>query len=352
MRPIKFITITFLIFTLAGGCIKEVQFSESPPPNLLVVDGRITTSEGPHILYLGRLVRYGQQIRRPVPDAEVRLVDDEGRTYAYQYVPAEERYELTGVKGEIGRTYSIEIRTGNEQVYHSEPETLLPVPEIDSLSYNVRFEETQTEAGTLIDRYFFNLFVNTRLHPMEEGPYLRWEVDYSYSFTEIQVHPLKIPATCYMTEPFDPFRIKLFNGSEADGQSIRVDLGSRSIDWRFNWRNYFNVYQSSLTEEAFRYWTNIDKVSDPSGTIFDAPPAAVRGNIRNINNTDEQVLGYFGASAIDTMRIFTTKYDIAPVAAPAMIPLCRRTPGSSRIPPACSNCMSLPNSSYERPDYW
>ena len=41
-----------------------------------------------------------------------------------------------------------------------------------------------------------------------------------------------------------------------------------------------------------------------AGTIFEPPPAIIRGNIYNIHDPKDPVFGYFGASAITKGSIF------------------------------------------------
>jgi hypothetical protein len=336
---------------LVSSCVEPIDFDTGPPPELLVVDGRITTNTGPHPLYLSKLVPYGKQYRIPVTGASVTLFENTGRRFEYQPSTTEPgRYELNGVQGQVGRSYYIEIRLPGERTYRSEPETMQPVPMADSLSFSLAYEELQP--GTALKKWFFSAAVHVTLEPQEVGPYLRWEVETVHSFLEERVHPLQVLKTCYITEPLEPQQIRLFDGSGVRGrQPINVRVGRKRVSWVFNWRHYFNVYQSSLSERAYRYWSDVNKVSNQVGDIFDSPPAAIRGNLYNVADAEEQVLGFFGASAIDTVRRFSVRADFPEEVRSYMIPLCRWR--SSGPPPrACFNCLLFPNSSYDRPDYF
>ena len=56
------------------------------------------------------------------------------------------------------------------------------------------------------------------------------------------------------------------------------------------------VRQYALTKEAFNFWTNLKKNTEQLGSIFDALPSEITGNIRCISNASEPVIGYISVS--------------------------------------------------------
>ncbi len=64
------------------------------------------------------------------------------------------------------------------------------------------------------------------------------------------------------------------------------------------------IRQYALTESTFSYWRNLEILNENSGSLFDPPPAAVLGNISNVNNNDEPVLGFFQVSGVSEKRVF------------------------------------------------
>lgn len=63
------------------------------------------------------------------------------------------------------------------------------------------------------------------------------------------------------------------------------------------------VVQHSLSYDAFLYWDKIRAQSGDAGGLFETQPSSSRGNISNINDPDEKVLGYFFASQVQEKRI-------------------------------------------------
>jgi hypothetical protein len=72
------------------------------------------------------------------------------------------------------------------------------------------------------------------------------------------------------------------------------------------------VKQYSLTPEAYSFYENLKKNSESLGSIFDALPSEMKGNIHNINDASEPVLGYISAGNVQTKRIFVSNADLPP----------------------------------------
>lgn len=59
-----------------------------------------------------------------------------------------------------------------------------------------------------------------------------------------------------------------------------------------------DIEQLSLTVGAYRYYKLFQDQTQNTGTLVDTPPAPLVGNVRNVNNSDENVIGYFTASSV------------------------------------------------------
>lgn len=89
-----------------------------------------------------------------------------------------------------------------------------------------------------------------------------------------------------------PSRIVLFISEENKTPSIPDSLVvSRLIDPHIQRAHYFTTFQSMLTREAYGYWRKVDVVTNQTGSIFDGPPARVKGNIVNGHESAGDVHG-------------------------------------------------------------
>ncbi|MEO1049023.1 MAG: DUF4249 domain-containing protein [Bacteroidota bacterium] len=342
-----------LIYSLAlivlyAGCVEPFEFSSAENEELLVIEGSITQSTGTHQIMLSRTADFGAGNAKRIPGAEVTIFDDLGGSERYVELGAGV-YSLRGenVQGVPGRTYFVEIRIGDD-LYRSEPETMPLVQPADSVYFRVAEETEILESGEERSDFFITIFLDSPINPEGTSSNLRWQIEEIYSFVTLPIQPFNVIFTCYIPVPADPQRIIL-----ADGEFIgsnRVDgfeLFKRDIfpPEQFISRHFFNVYQISQTDRAQVYWEDIQKVANQQGTIFDPPPAPVRGNVFNVNNPDELVLGYFSAQTVDTVRTFTTPGLLEPF---VVVDPCD---GLDPID-LCFNCRTPQGSTLTRPSYW
>jgi len=71
-----------------------------------------------------------------------------------------------------------------------------------------------------------------------------------------------------------------------------------------------SVEQLSLSFDAYQYYRRLKDVVDNNGNFDAPPPAALVGNISNLNNDDEVVLGRFTATSTSSVDVFIDRTDI------------------------------------------
>ncbi|GAB3534516.1 hypothetical protein GCM10027443_21780 [Pontibacter brevis] len=72
-----------------------------------------------------------------------------------------------------------------------------------------------------------------------------------------------------------------------------------------------------------------------TGTVFDPPPAQVKGNMFNVEDEEEQVIGFFDASAVSMKEVIIQAEDIQYPVPPFQWPDdCRTIPGATTGVPA------------------
>jgi Domain of unknown function (DUF4249) len=64
------------------------------------------------------------------------------------------------------------------------------------------------------------------------------------------------------------------------------------------------VRQYALTDSGYNYFSILQKNTESLGTIFDAQPSALFGNIHSLTKPTEQVLGFISAGTIQQQRIW------------------------------------------------
>ncbi len=160
------------------------------------------------------------------------------------------------------------------------------------------------------------------------------------------------PPPCIVFGFPDPERITLINGdllNSPGGKSTQV-IAKRIVDISFLSRHYFTVRQLSISKDAYDYWRKVRELLNNTGSVFDSPPAPIQGNLYNVNNPDEVVLGYFEVGKAKVSRIYTTLADV-----PFLLEkICEYDPARRRdqYEPTCLSCNVFPDSQTAFPEWW
>ncbi len=334
-------------------CIEPVEFDADDVEDFLVIDGFISPDDRIHYVYLTRSGPLNRRVYDPVGGASVTMVEEDG--VSAQMIELEEgQYALLPdvLRGTVGRSYYIEVELPDGSRYRSQPEVLPVNVLLDSLSFEAGSEEFTSNNGGVLERNFVKAFVNLTIPEAESGPFFRWAVDDVYLVTEKKCGPLDNVQVCYIRPPDVTPNINLLSGTDfAAGSNFQQELARRPIDYAFGERYTFSAFQFVHTRQAFNFWSKVAQASNQSGSIFDAQPAPIRGNIYNVDNEEETVLGYFAAVTVDTAHVSITRTDVRSVK--DVGPYCGPPDLSWWLaPPECCNCLNLDHSSYDRPDFW
>ncbi|MEL7533486.1 MAG: DUF4249 family protein [Bacteroidota bacterium] len=337
------------------GCIDQIELEIDPEqnPELLVVDGLITVGDGPFTIKIFKTVERGSNRFEGAPVLEARIENDLGQSENLLQQEAG-IFVLQGetIKGEVGRAYQLFFRLTDGRSYRSSMERLLPVSSVEQMYTDVAYEEQYGENGERIFRSFAKFEADLKLSSLPESPFMRWEVERWWSITE-PFRPLVPAKTCYISDPPRREGIQLFDGRGISSPDWKgQEVTSVQIDFRFFQKSYINVFLYSLTPEAFEYWGKVDQVINQTGTIFDSPPAAVAGNVQNENAPFETVLGYFGASAVDSFFHPVQRQDLAVYQNIQWFCSLPEFSNYYGVLSPCTDCLVVPLSQVERPYFF
>ena len=349
---LKSLIIVIAFFLFVPSCIDPIDFSKGDDSNCLVVDGLITNEPGPYVVYLARTSEYSSytDISELVERAIVIISDDLGNSEILtETFPGTYITDAGGINGIPGRYYKIEIETPDGKQSESDYELLSAVPKIDSIYYERRQHQELDDNNIVQTFEGFQIYIDTK-DPENVINYYMWSWDGTH---EVHTQPWdhmdgRTPAPkdccpiCWVTE--HPCHIDLFDDKFSNGNQIIkkpvtfVRIKDSDGARHFHGKYYVKVKQLSVTEEAYKYWSSIEEQISSSGSIFEPPPVAIIGNIENVNDPEDIVFGYFGASAISTKSIF-----IPAIEAPY-------EPYDTLIYP--DDCRRMINSTADKPSFW
>lgn len=340
-RPFS-ILICLSLSALFWGCIDLIELEGTRQPGQLVISGRVSNSKGPHIVHISRSAE-SDRVSLPLGRVRVKVVDEFGQEGIFNE-QWEGRYVLEPNRMQFitGRSYFLDVELPDGSRYRSQPERL---PSIEG-SLSIRNEFSA-------DTRFALVYGDTETSPTDSAFFLKWDIEELFEFvpTDFPDPFGSIPPNCYVFT-YPQQRVLVFDGGINPTQEIKDQLIiKRRLDWTFFSRHMFSVYLSALNENAYDYWKKVDLLIQRNGSIFDPPPAAVPGNLYNVNDPEEVVLGFFEASSmLDTARVMVLRGELPfdP------LPYCEydRTTPIDRYPDGCVNCLELKNSSLNRPGYF
>ncbi len=311
--------IILAFFLFVPSCIDPIDFSKGNVSKSLVVDGLITNEPGPYVVYLTRTSEYGSYYgdTEEVEGAIVLISDDLGNSeiLTETYTPGIYKTDPDGIQGIPGRYYKIEIETPEGKHYESKPELLSRVPEIDSIYYEHQQHQELDDDNIVQNFEGFQIYIDTS-DPENDKNYYMWSWVGTH---EVHTQPWnyvdgRFPApkdcceTCWISER--PGYIDVFDDNYLGGNQINkkpvafVRIIYSNGARHFRGKYHIEVKQLSVTKEAYNYWSSIEEQMNSTGSIFEPAPSAILGNIENVNDPEDIIFGYFGASAISTKSIF------------------------------------------------
>ena len=262
-------------FTLTS-CQQVIDLELETAARKLVVEGRVEKARvGTIPEQVVRLTQVSDFFLNQAPPAatgaEVWVEDGKGARYDYTERTAG-IYVNTELQGEVGETYTLNIRW-EEQSYQGS-ETLIGVPPLDSL-YQVEAEQNLFEDGGLKAAINFT-------DPAEEANFYFWE---TYVDGELQVLPDPGNKDNLITK--DDF----FDGQQVVGyfpnEELVVEIGQQVV-----------VRQLGLGATVYQYYFALYDQAGRTGSVIDTPPAPVKGNIVNLSSPGDFPLGYFYATEV------------------------------------------------------
>ncbi len=303
MRSIRYIILSSLLM-LAGSCVSKFIPEVNEANELLVVEGLITDQPGINSVRLSKSVPLAEvNTIKPLKNCVVTITDDAGNAYSLtEKTDGTYVTDSTEFQGVVGRKYQLRIKLNDQTfstgTYESVPMEMKAVPPIDSLYYEkvtlkLRGDGIPMEEGCQI-------YLDTH-DPQGKSKFYRW------TFSETWQINLPYPTeknVCYTSENSTTIKIKTTASVSVDRVSgYPLHYISNNSD-RLEVKYSILARQFSLSEEEFDYWSRLKSVSEETGGLYDIIPASVNGNIYNVYDPYEQVLGFFSVSAVSAKRLF------------------------------------------------
>lgn len=284
--------------------------------NALVIDGLITDNPGPYTVTLSLSSTVDDAAFIPLLGCEVTIADDLGNAETLtESVNGTYQTSANGLRGVVGRSYKLSIITRLGKVYESDFEKLNLPTEIDSIYGKIEYkaepngEFTNEGIQFYLDTYMAEQDTNYYLWQIEStfkynaNHYLRFYFDGDFH----KFKPIDSLYTCWSTlRGREIFTYSTVNLNEPMVRSFPlnyVTTNTKMLSKRYS----LHVKQLSINKEAYVFWKSLAEVNTESGSLFAKQPYQLRSNVKNPDNEDEPVLGYFIVAGMSDKRIFVDR---------------------------------------------
>jgi len=299
---------------LLGGTVSSCTDPFTPevtssPPSFLVVDGFLN-SQGVTTVRLSRTFAVAAKTAPPAETRATVYIEDEAGTKLLLSETTGGVYRSAALALSPTRQYRLHLRTATGQEYASAYVPVKTTPPVDAVNWR------PTSDGLRISVDAHDATGATQYYRWETDE--TWEIRSPYSPTVEYVNRamrdllVPFPRPCYGNT--HSTAVQLYKTTSL-GQDVVSDFQVRQLPrptpLLFS-RYSILVQQHALTKEEYAYWELLRKNTESIGSLFDAQPAQLTGNVQCLSNPAEPVLGFVGAHSLTEKRIFIARNQLPP----------------------------------------
>ena len=339
----------WLIFTLAMSCVQRFDVVIPRNADNYIVEAILL--DDPRYQKVRLLTINAKGLVEPVETARVVVETEANRELEMEHLDSGEYVLGEFLQVATGDSLRLVIYLTGESRIVSEWEE---VPESTGIAegyWEPAVEKNVNDLGVIIEKPGFDLKISTTPF-VAEDTYLR----YTYETSHVNEAPFRDSRceclNCYITTSPIGF-LKISSALRSKGKSLQNELVDfLDLDRRFSFRLTALVRQITITPSAHQFYAAIDQQRTLEGSIFDPPPAIIRGNLSFEGSQDVEAYGIFEVGRLAEVPItifrsqfenqFLTYMDICFAAARG---------GGNEIPDECFFCFAEEGSG-PRPYYY
>ena len=302
---------------LFSSCIEEYNISQINSKYYkeeIVIQGKILSGDMSTI-YISHTQPFGSnQKANPITGAQVRIIGENGYKSDMARYDADNNYYIIDTKDLSTETkYALEVKTKGE-TFQSEFLKIQNCPEIDEIKYKERTDGISIHVssyGTEKDSqyYMWTFEEDWEFHaetdilrlggvPIYSEKFYKFESKYHNPYYYCWKHNTSKNIYIYTTKDLKENIVK-------ENELFRIPIDDIRISYIYS----LLLKQMTLNEEAYLYYSDMERLTENTGGLFSPMPTEIRGNITCITNPQIIVRGYAIASQVTTKRIFIYESD-------------------------------------------
>jgi hypothetical protein len=320
-RLIMAIISLILFFT---NCIGPFDPDIQGENGLLVVEGSIIKGRETQVIMISKTAPISHPEFLPEENCNVRIMDNAGNEFIFDEAsPGKYIANIDDAWLSYDKQYKMIFTTLSGDSYESDYQWLLETVPVDSLYsiYEYRYSPLTGKESASGFQFYVDLDA-----PEDASRYYRWVLEETYEkrakndmiwgeYDGLSIKPFNRHDSLYRCwETKDVTGLYSASTVNLSGNHIKkVPLHYvESSSPKLNFKYCATIKQYALNEDAYNYWYQKESELNESGNIYTIQPSQPKSNIHNINNPDEQVMGFFWVASYTVKRVFVNYHSMPP----------------------------------------
>ena len=359
-----------LIISCLIGCVGVYDVRYELSANIVTVDGFVRDNDLTSIS-----IRLSQSYQKSLSDkpikgclaeilvgngAKIKLEENENGLYVAP----------NSFRGTVGQTYQLRFKTPDGKDYQSTVEKLNSVSSIQKIYQQFNQKGLLSADGKNTVGSTFDIYIDTN-DPTNQKNFYLWEwSQWEKLYICITCQNGTLNGTTAVCEPnnfssvtydyvcsgdcygiLHNSKINVLADTYVNGLPIVGRLIAQT-PYYSKQGSLIEVRQYGVSATAYDYYKLLSDQSETTGTLTDTPPAAIIGNVRNINDPTENIAGYFGAASMAKTRFWIDRNGFNDG---VIVPLLGREPQlepNTPFRPPTMPCLPSRNRTPIKPDGW
>ncbi|NOQ24104.1 MAG: DUF4249 family protein [Bacteroidales bacterium] len=321
MKKTKPFLLIFALIIL--GCKDEFLLETTNYKPIMVVDGMITNEPGPYTIQLSLDSPLPLKEKVQLEACMVSLYENSDKSEVLtETEPGIYVTSADGIQGIVGNNYSISIVTPEGKEYFTEAQEMKDLVEIDSLYAEFAYLEHEdypfglpgyqfyidTKTTSNQENYFLWNMIETYQYTADYDLYAVIDEEGDWFYIELgQLPQYENNKRCWKTQNSGSiFTAKTSNLTvrNLSKQPLHfVGTDTKRLQERYS----LLLRQYLIGEEAYNHWKSIEDQISQENFLVASQPYNITGNLKNKNNPDEIVYGYFTVASAIQKRIFVDR---------------------------------------------
>jgi hypothetical protein len=297
---------------LFAACKEEYNVKlNSPITGYLVVEGFANlTPNSKSTIKLSRTTSLDSSYYyKTESGAFVLLLDDANVTYNLIETSPGTYTSPTATTLNPSRKYKLRIVTKDQKQYNSAWVEGKMSPAIDSISWKQQSDAVQVYANTHDPQNKTIYYLWDYKETWQYNPILFSQIVYNAATNKLDARDLvnNDIHTCWISANSTNL---ILASTERLATDVVFEKPITSLPYSTNkLQNKYSILlsQYALTKDAYTYLDLMRKNTEQLGSIFDAQPSELHGNIQQSADSTETVVGFFYATSVQQQRIFISR---------------------------------------------